>query len=158
MDCQKPFVYTHHFIWQKNNDRKIWVSLERPYSFLSFTSSALGWRCPLCWDKVILNGKNPGRGSIDPAHNFTQCFTFTIKMLGGILSLLFIWGLTPSSQEKLYNDFTYSIFSLPLGHIINVIICKEGFLNARLYKWSWKGWALSPLSLKTAAPLGTRLT
>lgn len=30
--------------------------------------------------KVILNGKNPGRGSIDPAHYFTQSSTFTIKL------------------------------------------------------------------------------
>lgn len=68
-------------------------------------------------------------GFIDPAHNFIQSPIFTIKIIAGVLSLPLIWVLTQNSLEDLLNDFTDYLFSPPLGHIINVIICKKGFVK-----------------------------
>ncbi len=131
--------------------------LQKGLSSLSFTSSALGGGALSAGIRLSWIEKNPLRRSIDPAHYFTQSSTFTIKMLAGILSLLLIWALTQSSREKPMPMALLIIFSLPSGHIINVIICKEGLLNALLYKWRWKSWTLTLLSLKMTLTPGTVL-
>lgn len=139
MGLQDPSVYSSFLSYlvtvMTKGLKPLWkkACLVTYCSSLSFTSSAVG-RVPHSADKVILNGRNPWRSSIDPAHNFTQSSTFA--MLAGMLSLLLILGLTLNSQEELLDDFSYSLLSLPLDHIINVIICKEGSLNALLHKWN----------------------
>lgn len=67
-------------------------------------------------DKVIMNGRNPERGNIDPPHKFMQSFIFSIKMIAGVPPLPLIGGLTQNSQEKLLNDFIYYLFSPSFGH------------------------------------------
>lgn len=83
------------------NDCKFQASLGKELRSVSFTSGGqqglCGWvgggGCPLCWDKVSMNGRHLRGASIDLVHNFTQSSTFTIKMLAGRVTLLLIWGL-----------------------------------------------------------------
>lgn len=112
---------------------------------------------PSLLGKVILNGKkkNPERGCIDPAHYFTQSSTFTIKLW--TRDTVIVAQLRPNAgfSGGAGTISLLEIFSLPLGCIINVIICKEGLLNAGLYKRSCERRTLTFLSRSKAPKWST---
>lgn len=120
---------------KNNNNSLLCVEREKKATAPCHSLQVLWVLVPSLLGKVILNGKkNPGRGRIDPAHYFTQSSTFSIK--------LWTRDTVTVAHLRLNTGFSGAagpislliIFSLPLGRIINVIICKGGLLNAGLYK------------------------
>lgn len=132
-----------------NIENKIQPSLQKGLSYLSFTVHRVG--VPYLLGKVILNGKNPWRGGIDPAYYFTQSSTLTIKMWAEILSLLLIRGLVQTSQEKPAYCFAYNIQS-PLGPYHKCHLMQRRISEYRAVKMELKGLILTLLLATLKGP------